>query len=185
MTIKSKPFHQLIFVLLSLCIINILLLDLWIINQIKTRADVLGTSDSTCPQSCLREIQKNSQGSSTVKELFIPLGSGSGYNTDWTDIPGVFASINKSSYSKIKSVVFETTVTMPSTSQKVWIRLYNITDKHPVWYSEISTEDSGPKTLTSAPITLDSDTKEYQLQLKTQLGGLVNITNAKIRISTY
>jgi|WetSurMetagenome_2_1015567.scaffolds.fasta_scaffold548753_2 hypothetical protein len=183
---KQKISNQITIVLLSLCVINILLLDLWIFINNQPVSNVLGTTDtaSVCPQSCLREIQKYSGSSNSVKELFVPLGSGSGYSTDWTDVPGVYTSINRDNYSRIKSVAFEVTVNIPSTSQTVWVRLYNSTDKHPVWYSEVSSQESGPKTLTSQPIALDPGLKEYQVQLKTQLGGLVNISNARIRITT-
>lgn len=44
---------------------------------------------------------------SSVKEYYIPFGSGSGNSSDWQDIAGLQASIDKSGYPSIKSVVFE------------------------------------------------------------------------------
>jgi hypothetical protein len=180
---RINPFFVFLFVLV---VLNLLILDFWIFTKFRQDTNVLGTSDTSCPQSCLREIQRNSGSSAgVVRELFVPLGNGTAYNTDWTDVPGVYASINRENYNRIKSVVFEVTLSIPASSQVVWIRLYNATDKHPVWYSEVTTSESGPKTLVSSPISLDSGLKEYQVQLKTQLGGIVNITNSRIRINTY
>ena len=120
---------------------------------------------------------------SFVKEFFVPFGTGSSTALDWTDVSGMQASIDQAQYGTIKSVMFEVTVRVPAGSQTVYVRLYNATDKHPVWYSEVSFDGSGPILLTSAPVMLDLGKKTYQVQVKTQLGGQVAIDQARLHIT--
>lgn len=174
-------------VLLGFLLINTLILDGLLLWQIHTRQNVLGvTSGEPCPSACIARInQLSGKTGTTAKEFFIPLGSGTGSDDNWADVSGASASIDASSYGKIKKVIFEATVSQPSGSQRIWLRLFNATDKHPVWFSEITTEETNPVTLVSPAITLDSGNKLYQVQMKTQLRGVTNVTQSRIRITTY
>ena len=73
-----------------------------------------------------------------VKDYFVPLGSGTSQAGDWADVPGVQAVVDFGQYKNIKEIRFEASVTVPTANQSVSVRLYNVTDKHPVWYSEVS-----------------------------------------------
>ncbi|HLD01734.1 MAG TPA: hypothetical protein VJC10_02550 [Patescibacteria group bacterium] len=190
-------------VLLALFIVllclNLFVINIWILKQIEVskRISVLGTkittktsTSSTCPGACVALINKSSAkttvtSGSSAKEFFVSLGSGSTSSTDWTDITGVLATIDSSSYGKIKQAFFEPTIQNPNGNQKVWARLYNVTDKHPVWFSEVYSEGSATNLLTSPAITLTSGSKVYQVQMKTQLGATSNLTQSRIRITTY
>lgn len=121
---------------------------------------------------------------SSVKEFFVPLGSGSTRAGDWEDITGLASYIDSTKYGKIKTVVFEAAVYIPDGDQGVYVRLYNATDKHPVWFSEVYHEGGSPKLLTSQPITLDSGNKLYQVQMKTTLKHLANLNQARVKITT-
>ncbi|MFH0750180.1 MAG: hypothetical protein V1917_04705 [Candidatus Gottesmanbacteria bacterium] len=137
----------------------------------RTRANVLGTTDTTT--------------TSTVKELYVPLGTGSNTTTDWSDVKGAAGYIDTRLYGKMKKVVFEASIGVPSGSQIAYVRLYNATDKHPVWYTEMNISSAGPELLISSPITLDSGNKLYQVQMKSQLGATTNLLQSRVHISMY
>lgn len=174
--------------LVGLLACNILVLDAVILHQIFTKGAVLGTTSAdTCPSACIAKINQmaGKTVSSTAKEYYVPLGSGSNTTNDWTDVSGASAYIDTASYGRIKTATFEATVTVPAGSQKVWVRLFNATDKHPVWFSEMTTDNASPTLLTSEAITLDGGNKLYQVQMKTQLKAPTNLVQSRVRIITY
>lgn len=121
----------------------------------------------------------------STKEFFVPLGSGTNSLDEWTDVAGAQAYIDRSQYGLIKSVVFEASAYIPNGNQTIRVRLFNVTDKHPVWLSEMSHEGGAAKLLVSEPITLDPGNKLYQVQMKNQLKDKVNLVQARVRITTY
>lgn len=118
-----------------------------------------------------------------VKEYFVPLGSGSSTASDWTDVPGVVTSLDFGQYQHIKDVHFEASIYVPTANESVSVRLYNVTDKHPVWYSEITMSGGSSAYLTSPAISYDSGTKLYQVQMKTQLQAQANLVQSKIHVT--
>ncbi len=181
---KKKPgFHISNTLLIVLLLANVLILDIWVVTHyLWGSPSVLGVSSDACPQSCIDRINRTSGSASSSKEYFVPLGSGTGTSKEWADVSGAQAYIDSTLYPAGKTVTFEVTLTIPAGNQIVWVRLYNATDKHPVWFSELSMEGSGPRALISGPITLDSGKKLYVVQLKTQLGTLTNVLQSRIRI---
>ncbi len=181
-----------------LVLINLLFLDALIFRNPKTeiieKTVPIPVVSNICPASCLSEINNatksaalpvritptpNSiptvkpvsqiQTSSSVKEFFVPLGTGSNSSDDWQDIAGLKATLDPANYGSIKTVTFEATVRIPTGNEVAYIRLFNATDKHPVWFSEVFLEGGTPQLLVSKPITLDSGNKTYQVQMKTSL----------------
>lgn len=118
-----------------------------------------------------------------VKEYFIPLGTGTNQSEDWEDVAGTQTTADFGQYTNIKEVRFEASVTVPSSSQIVWVRLFNKTGKHPVWYSEVITKGESSAYLVSQPIIYDTGQKTYQVQIKTQLKGLTNLVQSRIHIT--
>ena len=165
-------------------LINVLILDIWVVYSLIFRSgNVLGVATNTpCPQACIDKINAGSTSKTGSKESFIPLGSGSTSSRDWEFIYGAQATIDSEKYGSIKDTVFEATVQVPNGNQTVWVRLFNNTDKHPVWYSEMTMNGSGPVVLTSPTITLDKGSKQYIVQMKTQLGSIANLTSSRIKI---
>lgn len=165
------------------------------------------TPDRSCPLSCIEKIQAAtvaaklvsptsapvrvaaptaSTTTSGVKEFFIPLGTGTVPNTDWTDIPGAQAWVDSNQYTNIKSVAFEAATHTPDHNQFVYLRLYNETDKYILANSELYFENAGVAALKiSEGISLGSGNKLYKVQMKTQLGFPTNLTNSRIHILTY
>lgn len=115
------------------------------------------------------------------KELFVPLGAGNSTETDWTNVPGVIASVDSSKYPGLKQVTFEANITVPTANETVWVQLYDMTDEHPVWNSQLSMTGA-TQYIVSPPITLDPGNKLYQVQMKTQLQYPATLDFARIHI---
>lgn len=144
-----------------------------------------GSAESTCVD-CRRDIDQIKQTLSKItpasgtsftsvpvgasaREFFVPLGSGKTKAYEWEDIAGMSATIDSRNYTGIKSVSFEISLRIPTANGTVYARLFNKTDGHPVWNSDVSSE--GPTALlkTANNITLDSGEKAYQVQMRNSL----------------
>lgn len=193
-----------------LFLINLLFLDLVIFKGQKTeiieRTVSVPLVSNACPASCLAEIKEATRSvklvvsktptptkippspspasSSLVREFFVPFGSGSNSSDDWQDVPGLKVTLDPANYGSIKTVAFEATIRIPTGNEIAYVRLYNATDKHPVWFSEVSLEGGTPALLTSKSITLDSGNKTYQVQMKTSLKFQAFLDQARLRIIT-
>ncbi len=119
---------------------------------------------------------------SAVKDYFIPLGSGTNQSSDWMDVPGVQATVDFGQYANVKEIHFEASVYLPNAAEQVWVRLFNKTDQHPVWNSDVSMNDNASGYLVSLPITYDKGVKLYQVQMKTQLQAAANLVQARIHV---
>lgn len=188
----------------------IIIVDLIVINVVlfspkKTSpiAPVTIPSQTKCGEDCRKEIQEAVQAavaampipspqtiqktikttSSGVKEFFVPLGSGSTQNDQWEDIAGVEAYVDTAGYPNIETVYFETSLHIPTKNGTVYARLYNVSDKHPVWFSETST-DSDTSKFVAAQIKLDKGNKLYRVQMKTTLKYPSLLDFARIKIIT-
>lgn len=115
-----------------------------------------------------------------VKEYFIAMGGGSSTAADWTDVPGLTANIDFGSYPSIKEIHFDASVGIPTANQNASVRLFNVTDMHPVWYSEITLVNG--QFVSSNPIIYDKGVKTYQVQMKTSLQFLANLIQSRIHI---
>lgn len=195
--------HGIITALLIVIALNLFVLDVWVANgavvEKQTSREIVASIPTptpilTCPQSCVDQIhQQNttqasaplvSQNSSAVKEFFISFGSGQSSSDEWSDVGGVSSYIDTTKYDAIQKVTFEASANIPTGNQTIYIRLFNVTDKHPVWFSEVSLTGGSSALLVSDPITLDSGNKLYQVQMKTQLKFLANLTQARVHILT-
>jgi len=154
-------------VLVFLLVFGLIVLMFLLIRQ--TNRNVLGTTDTVATVN-------------TVKEFYVPLGTGTVGFSIKLDVKGAAAYIDTKLYGKFKKVTFEASVSVPSGTASV--RLFNATDKHPVWYSEMTLANAGPELLTSSAIALDSGNKLYQVQMKSQLGATTNLLQARVHIIT-
>ena len=118
----------------------------------------------------------------SVKDHFISFGSGTSSDQNFVDVGGLQASVNLSSYGNIKEIRFETSIQVPGENQAVTVRLYNKTDDHPVWNSEITKNAGASSYLVSSPIVYDSGVKTYTVQMRTQLGGVATLGEARLHI---
>lgn len=183
-------------------------------TQIIEKTIPVPVVSNACPASCLSEISKATKdailsieptsppaggltptptpvpptqvpvSSSLVKEFFVPFGSGSNSSDDWQDVAGARATLDPANYGSIKTVTFEASVRIPTGNQTAYVRLYNVTDKHPVWFSDVSLDGGVGQLLISKPITLDSGNKTYQVQMKTSLKFQAFLDQARLHIIT-
>lgn len=181
--------------------INIVLLDLWLfmqghslpldrtstsISSTPTPTGLTGVQSTPTPEASLSPIPQppvTIQTASAIKEIFIPLGSGQTDAMDWTDIPGALGYVDSMSYIGIKKVVLEATVLIPNGNETAWIRFFNKTDGHPVWFSDMSWSGGTTQFLISQPFTLDAGNKLYQIQIKNQLPTVATVQNSRIHLT--
>ena len=194
-----------------IAILNLAFLDVWIMNAKTNLLQGLervvpapiptSVISQTCPVACISDMQnllatasttplpqkvttiiQNS--SSGAKEYYVTFGSGQSSASDWQDVTGLQLYVDSTSYSSIKSIVFEATAHIPTGNESAWVRLFNSTDQHPVWNSDISLEGGTPQFLISSPITLDPGKKLYTVQMKTQLQFQAVLDQSRIHIIT-
>lgn len=127
----------------------------------------------------------SSSNQSVAKEYYVPFGSGSGSSSDWQDVAGLQAYVDSASYPNIKSVVFEASLHIPTGNQTAGVRLYNATDGHPVWNSEINFNGNTSSVfLNSQAVSLDTGNKLYKVQMKTQLKYPAILDQSRLHITT-
>lgn len=190
---KIKVVKRYVIGILFLVITNLVVLDYFFIKTYISDRYVLGEATTAaavaaCPSGCLAAITKlagTTTSTTAAKEYFVPLGTGTNATSDWADVVGASATVDTAQYPKIKKVVFEATLAVPTGNQVAYVRLFNKTDGHPVWFSELSMNTTGPTLLTSQAITLDKGSKLYQVQMKTQLKYPANLNQSRIHITTY
>jgi hypothetical protein len=144
--------------------------------SISTEASQVASESSPTPIVIVKKVAEGN----SIKEQFISFGTGSNQTSEWEDVPGLQASIDFGNYQNIKDIRFEVSVSIPTANQTASVRLFNVTDKHPVWNSEITTANN--VYAVSSPIIYDNGSKTYQVQMKTQLKYLANLTQARLHI---
>jgi len=190
-------------ILTVLLLANIVYLNLYIFDNglfaksadNKSIQSPVGASPSptalptTCPSCVTASITPKSTAQTatviqdSVKDFYVSLGSGTNQTSDWTDVPGVQAVIDFGQYPRIKEIHFEVSLYVPSANEWVSVRLYNVTDKHPVWYSEMTMNANTTAYLTSPALSYDTGSKLYQVQMKTQLQAPATLVQARIHIA--
>lgn len=163
-------------------------------QEIKPRWNII---DSCYPYSCVdlirqatasSAIQDSSETSPVVssgtREYYVPFGGGETKSDQYEDVPGLAVNIDSTKYGTLKKVTFEVSLHIPTGNGKMNVQLFNATDKHPVWFSEVSSalDSSVSKLMVSSPITLDSGEKLYKVQAKTSLKYQSVIDQARVHI---
>jgi hypothetical protein len=156
----------------------------------------LALADSdVCPAACLAEIDKKiptekktsptpetKKTTSTVKEFYVPFGSGSTKNMNWEEISGVEAVIDSANFSGVKSIIFEASLRIPSANGRVYAKLYDVTSKHDVWFSEVSAEGPSSYRAESAKVSLSPGQNLYRVMLKSTMGYEAILDWARLKI---
>lgn len=192
---------------------NILVLDLLSLqstkvkplfeSNVKTEQVNEAQNQTLCPASCIAKIEEATVSSkdknmvedndvndspvvsAQARESLITLGTGTSASTEYENVPTTQVYIDPSKYGTIKSVKFEVSIAVPTANQYVYVRLYNITDKNPVWNSEMYMSGGPSAFLESGSITLASGNKLYVVQVKSQLKHQTNLNQARLRIESY
>lgn len=156
----------------------------------------------SCPAACLDIISKsvsdsrpgNTQGTAPVrglspiiqtvtpKEYYIPLGSGSVSQSNWTDLVSTETVINPSVYGNFREAYFLASLKNPTQNGQAEVRIYNVTDNNVVYGSHMVMSGITEQTLTSQSFALPRTSKLYRLQLKSTLSYPVSLENARLKI---
>lgn len=117
------------------------------------------------------------------REYYITLGQGTIKNTEWAGVASAEAYVDTGRYPPIKQAFFEAYLSIPTGNGQVFAKLFNVTDKHDVWFSEVS-GIGHEVTRHEVPITLENGNKLYRVMLKATLPYEVTVENARIKIVT-
>lgn len=205
---QEMPFwkHAAIFILELVFVVNVMVLDIALFFQLSKQSSPQAAN--TTPQTKQQETttivnplpvtptiipsptqtpqaqiyQQPQTAINSVKEYYVPLGNGQGNSQTYENILGAQAYINSTSYTNIKTITFEAAVYIPTGNETAWIQLYDVTQGHPVWNSEMSWSGGNAQYLVSSPITLDNGNNLYQVQIKTQLPAYAQVNQSKIHI---
>lgn len=142
------------------------------------------TPEAPATPTLTREAAPSSPAVTTPKEYYIPLGSGDTKSDQWETLPGVGTSIDTTLYPKIKQVVFEAYLRIPVGIGWMHVKLFDVTDGHEVWGSELISESSTAQ-YKSAVISLDPGNKTYIVQALSTIRADAYVDNARIKIITY
>lgn len=204
--------HALLGFTLLLLAVNMLLLDVMVFSTSRFTKDEISTQSRdiesegdtrVCSTSCKALIDQAIGEKNQVitpgtlppavvtaviqqpinREFYIPLGIGTTKNADYEEITGAEAYINRDSYPGITKVTFEVFLRNPTGNGRVYAKLYNVTDKHDVWYSEVFIEGNGV-TRKEMNITLEPGNKLYRVMLKSTLRYDAYVDAARIKIVT-
>ncbi|MBI5449526.1 hypothetical protein HY948_04405 [Candidatus Gottesmanbacteria bacterium] len=195
--------NALIFIpVLFLFAVNLLFLDIVVFSQQKPQPPAQVTiesvpapveADTVCSSSCITIIDEKlnavqprpASPVSTAREFYVSLGSGTTKSSDYEDILSAEAYIDTGNYASIKQATIELFLRNPTGNGRIYAKLYNVTDKHDVWFSEVFIEGGGPVTKKEMPITLDRGNKLYRVMMKSTMKYDGWLDNARIKIITH
>ena len=104
-------------------------------------------------------------------------------NTDWTDVTSTDASINlNADYGESAYVDWEATVNAKNSGNKIYVRLYDTTNKIAVNGSELSSETATNARVSSNRLYLWRGQNTYRVQIKSLNGQSVEFLSGKIKI---
>ena len=142
---------------------------------------------TSAPLTIVKEekvIEKQTVVQTAQKEIFIPIGSSSTFNSSYTDLAGLEITIDTTKYSAISTVDFEASIWVQDGNGKMYAQLYNKSDGRPVWNSEIATSSGSGVLTVSSPISLENGARTYRVQAKTNLTAYAaHVENARIKIT--
>ena len=150
----------------------------------------------SCPISCLEKINEATQSltlptpktiiqkapQSSVKEFYIPLGSGSSSSTTWEEIKNAEAYFDPKNYGKIQSITFEASMRIPTANGRVYARLYNVDDQSGLTETEVWIEGAKGVRVESVSFNLPQAKKLYRVQLKSTMGYEAVLDLARLKI---
>lgn len=150
---------------------------LTLINDATKSSSALGGNENNQSQQIVQSLQIK-----TPREYYIPLGSGSTTKNNFDNLTATETTIDPNNYGTIKEAYFIASLRNPTQNGQVETQIYNVTDNHPVWGSQVIMKGPVSQTITSDKITLAQGLKLYRVQLKSTLSFDAYLDNAKIRI---
>lgn len=173
-------------------VINLIYLDFIVLTKIQDKTYLISETDNgkaesqitvtplTLPTITPPPVEKEEKVTLT-REIYIPIGTGSTKSSTWDGIVGAEVNIDTEKYGYIKEAYFQASLRIPTANGEVYAKLYNETDKHDVWFSEVFSQGE-EGTLKEAKISLDGGAKLYRVYLKSTLeaGALLEFSRIKL-----
>lgn len=159
-------------------------------DDLQTQIDTQGENIAAL-QKDVNALQKSTTTSSSVapstttsgvKEYSLFIGSGSSSSLQWQDIDSAVIIVNSDNYPNISEVKFE--VALSILGGNAYARLVNQANGQVIANSEVSHNTSTSTWKASSPISLNSGTTTYIVQLRSSSGEKVSMNGARIRIVT-
>lgn len=155
-----------------------------------------GTDCSSCQQLIAEEVAKAvssaplsvskatpTPSGSGQKVIYMSIGSsGSTSNMVWSDIPGTDFYFDLADYSSAKSVRWEASLQSYVSSDPVYARLYDVTNKRGVDGSDLTTRSSSFEYIRSSDLTIWRGNNLYRIQARGSSGNTVNISAPRLKI---
>lgn len=117
------------------------------------------------------------------KEIFIPLGSGLAGTNSFSDISGSDVTVDFSKYSDIDYMVFEASIWVLYGNGRAYGQVKNVTDKNPLFESQISSNSSSGEVKTSGRLLISSGVKTFRMMAKTDLTDFpAHLENGRLKI---
>ena len=190
--------------LLLILVFNVVVLDFFVFRAppqaassvISTQLPVSPMPVTACPAACVsliedavptqrpvtpaQSVQANPQ---MIKEAYLPIGGGKTQSDAYQAIPAAQISVDSANFQNLKEVTFEVFFHIPTGNGQGYVKLYNVTDGHDVWFSEVAgIGDQVNKRETK--IKLDPGKKTYQVMAKSTLKYEMIIDQARLKIVT-
>lgn len=119
----------------------------------------------------------------TAKVLYLPLGGlSSETSTAWTDIGGTDFYFDKLDYPNLSEVRWEASLRSFLGGNKVYVRLYDVTNKRAVDSSELSTDSAGWILTRSSSLSIWAGSNLYRIQGKSSTGTPAYIDSPRLKI---
>jgi hypothetical protein len=148
-------------------------------SPIPTPAPTAAPAQATSTQTVVQQTVVQ-----TPQQIFIPIGSGSTTSNSYANLSGVQVTIDSSKYSSIASIYFEANLSVTGGNGMTYAQLYDSTQNHPVWFSQISSNSPSGALITSPSINLDPGVNTYVVQAYTTLNQYpANVSTARIQIN--
>jgi len=119
--------------------------------------------------------------SKPAKEVFVRLSDGSGSSESWVNV-GSGKWVDTALYGELLSATWEGWAEMPGGSGVVNIRLYDATNSRAVDGSEVMIKDTARTSFYSKSLTLWRGQNQYFVQVKTNGGGSVDVSEARMKL---
>ncbi len=132
---------------------------------LKKDSDVLGETTTT-----------------KIREYHIHMGSGASTETTWHSLTSTTQIINSNNYPGSIVAKLYATVLIPNGNMFSDMRLYNETDKYPIFGSTIRFDGGGEQFLSTNRFALPVGEKKYSIQIKNQIQADTKITNSTLLI---
>jgi len=152
------------------------------IKQLKTDVSTLETIVSGITASWPNTAQSSAPITSVIKEVTVTFGSYDTISKVYVDAPGLNAYIDTGNYPPIAKAQFEATMRIPTANGQVYAQVFDKTDGHPVWGSELISETDTAYIKQSGNLSLPSGNKLYQVQVKSTLGYQAFVESARIKL---